>query len=316
MQEIPIFFTIDDNYASVLAVALKSMMMNADPLRHYRIIVIEQDLSDENKDKLEDMVHSPFTISFLPLRRHLQEITDRTENRLRLDIFTLTIFYRIFIPDMFHQYDKAIYLDSDLVVTGDISQLYDIDLDDNYIGACTNLAVPCSTTFSQYAEEVIGVDRRRYFNSGVMLMNLQLLRDKDLSGHFLGLMERWHFDCLAPDQDYLNAMLCGRIEFLDRRWDAMPINSGEYVENPRIVHYNFFEKPWHYSDVMYGDYFWKYAQKTPYYQELQEQLASYTDAQRQADQESHHRMHERAVAIMKTDRTFKKLHESGEKIRL
>ena len=43
-------------------------------------------------------------------------ITDRIENRLRSDYFTMTIYFRIFIPDMYPEYDKAIYIDSDIVV--------------------------------------------------------------------------------------------------------------------------------------------------------------------------------------------------------
>ncbi|MDE7050743.1 MAG: glycosyltransferase family 8 protein, partial [Lactobacillus sp.] len=50
--------------------------------------------------------------------------------------------------------------------------------------------------------------------------------------------------------------------------------------DPKIVHYNLFFKPWHFADVQYGQYFWDVAKKSPYYQELKDQLASFTDEDR------------------------------------
>ena len=61
--------------------------------------------------------------------KRLECITDKMGTRLRADFFTLTIFFRLFIPEMFKEYDKCIYLDSDIVVPGDISKLYNVDLE-------------------------------------------------------------------------------------------------------------------------------------------------------------------------------------------
>lgn len=58
----------------------------------------------------------------------VKSITNREENLLRCDFFTLTIYFRLFLAQMFPQYDKGIYLDSDIVVPGDISQLYQTPL--------------------------------------------------------------------------------------------------------------------------------------------------------------------------------------------
>src|SRR5699024_11874783 len=57
-----------------------------------------------------------------------------------------------------------------------------------------------------------------------------------------------------------------------KEWDAMPNESIPEIQDPKIVHYNLFFKPWHFADVQYGHYFWDVAKTTPYYDELKQQL--------------------------------------------
>jgi len=59
-------------------------------------------------------------------------------------------------------------------------------------------------------ENAIGVDRDKYVNSGIMVMNLKKLREVKLEEHFMHLLNTYHFNCIAPDQDYLNAMCKGQ----------------------------------------------------------------------------------------------------------
>ena len=60
----------------------------------------------------------------------------------------------------------------------------------------------------------------------------------------------------------------------------MPNEHMDEIKYPKIVHYNLFFKPWHFADVQYGKYFWDVAKKSPYYEELKAQLASFTDEDR------------------------------------
>jgi len=145
---------------------------------------------------------------------------------------------------MFPEYDKGIYIDSDIVVPGDISELYNIELGDNLIGACSDKSVVDVPELARYMEEAVGVSRYEYINSGVLLMNLKEMRKKEFSKKFLNLLNTYHFDCIAPDQDYLNAMCNGKILYLDEAWDAMPTEGKEPLDNPKLIHYNLFQKPW------------------------------------------------------------------------
>ena len=315
-REIPIFFTIDDGYAPFLAVALNSAIKNANPERKYRAIVLHQDLCETNIAKLQSLQTDNFKIELTPMKANFEALDDRMSNRLRCDYFTLTIYFRLFIPAMFPQYDKGIYIDSDVVLTDDIAKLFDIDIGDNYIGACNDLSIADIPPLVAYTENAVGVKAKEYINSGVLLMNLKKLRENDLEGHFLNLLSTYHFDSIAPDQDYLNAMCNGNIYYLDEAWDAMPNDAKPQLEKTYLIHYNLFSKPWCYDGVQYEKEFWEYAEDSGYIDEIKAYKAAYTDEKKKADSECLELLVKRGTEISENEITFKKLNQKGVKIRL
>lgn len=315
-KEIPIFFTIDDNYAPFLSVALNSAIKNSSTLNRYKAIVLHQDLSDENKRRLKALETEHFAVDFIPMQSGLESITDRMSNRLRCDYFTLTIYFRLFIATMFPQYDKGVYIDSDVVLTGDVAELYGIDIGDNLIGACADKSVVEVPELANYMENAVGVDRHEYINSGVLLMNLKKLREVRFDEHFLNLLNTYHFDCIAPDQDYLNAICNGKIHYLDEQWDAMPNDGQPPLERAKLIHYNLFAKPWCYDNIQYGDLFWHYAEDSGYYDEIRAYKDGYSDEQKASDSQCMGLLLSRGDSIPEQEVTFKKMAESGVKIRL
>lgn len=314
--EIPIFFTIDDSYAPYLGTALVSMKENASREYSYQIIIVEQDLSRENRKRLQAEEEPGFSLRFVRMNAMPGEITDREENRLRCDYFTLTIYYRLFIADMFPEYDKAIYIDSDVVIPGDISKLYQIDLGECLIGACPDDSIADVPELVSYTEKAVGMERGKYINSGVLLLNLKKMREAGLGSHFLRLIDRYHFDCIAPDQDYLNAMCSGKILYLDQKWDAMPAKGRQPVRDPQIIHFNLFEKPWCYSGVEYEDHFWHYAEKTAFYREIRTYKENYSEDQQRSDRGCLNLLIEKACTIPEAETTFRKMKERGARIEL
>ena len=250
------------------------------------------------------------------MKSGLESITDRMSNRLRCDYFTLTIYFRLFIPAMFPQYDKGIYIDSDVVLTDDIANLYDIDIGNNFIGACTDLSIADTPPLVAYTENAVGIPKGEYINSGVLLMNLKELRECDLEGHFLNLLNTYHFDSIAPDQDYLNAMCNGRIYYLDEAWDAMPNEAKPPLKNTSLIHYNLFSKPWCYDDIQYEEEFWKYAADSGYLDEIKAYKTAYTEDKKKADSNCLELLVRRGSEIPNNEVTFKKQYEKGVKIRL
>ena len=315
-REIPIFFTIDDSYAPFLAVALNSAIKNSDPQRNYKAVVLYQDLGADNISRLQALQTENFKIELMPIRANMEALDDRMSNRLRCDYFTLTIYFRLFIPSMFPQYDKGIYIDSDVVLTDDIAKLFDIDIGENYIGACNDLSIADIPPLVAYTEKAVGVNAKEYINSGVLLMNLKKMRDDDLEGHFLSLLNKYHFDSIAPDQDYLNAMCNGKIYYLEEKWDTMPNDAKPMLTETSLIHYNLFSKPWCYDGIQYEEQFWNCAQDCGFIDEIREFKASYTEDKKKADSECLELLVRRGMEIPENDITFKKMNEKGVRIRL
>lgn len=316
-REIPIFFTINDDYAPFLAVALNSAIKNCNKNRLYRAIVLHQGLNPTNTQKLKALETENFKIEITPMKANFESLDDRMSNRLRCDYFTLTIYFRLFIPAMFPQYDKGIYIDSDVVLTDDIAKLFDTDIGDNFIGACSDLSIADIPELVHYTEDAVGVKKHNdYINSGVLLMNLKKLREYGLEEHFLNLLNTYHFDSIAPDQDYLNAMCNGKIHYLDNAWDTMPNDAHPPLEKTYLIHYNLFSKPWCYDGVQYEQEFWQYAKDSGYFGEIKEYKANYTEDKQKADSECLQLLVKRGNEIPDTEITFKKLYEKGVKIRL
>lgn len=315
-NEIPIFFTIDDNYAPFLAVALNSAIKNSNPNRYYHAIILHQGLNEVNIIKLEALERNNFRIELVPMRDNFLALEDKMENRLRCDYFTLTIYFRLFIPNMFLEYDKGIYIDSDVVLNRDIADLFDIDIKDNYIGACHDLSIADCSDLVKYTEKAVGVNGWEYINSGVLLMNMKKMREDRFEEHFLDLLNKYHFDSIAPDQDYINAICNGKIHYLDPRWDAMPNDRREPFSDPYLVHYNLFNKPWCYSGVQYEDEFWKYALDSGYYHEIKKYKDNYPIEAIEKDKACMDLLIQRGLEIIQSEVTFKNLHEAGVRIRL
>lgn len=316
MKMIPVFFTIDNSYAPFLAVALHSAIRNASPHRQYKAFVLYQDVSEENRRRISALAKPNFEIEFIPMQSGMESITDRMSNRLRCDYFTLTIYFRLFIPTMFPELDKAIYIDSDVVIPGDLAELYDLDLGENYIAACPDHSIEDVEPLVRYTMEAVGMEKGDYINSGVLLMNLKALREKEFDKHFLKLLNTYHLDCIAPDQDYLNALCRGRILYLPACWDAMPNDHKPPLANAKIIHYNLFSKPWCYDGIQYGEEFWHYAEESGYLAEAKAYKAAYTQEQKESDAKCMELLVQRGAEIADSDITFRKLQENGVKVTL
>ncbi len=316
-EEVPLFFAVDDAYAPYLGVALRSVVANASSDRRYRAIVLHQSLSDLHVARLSALATDGFVIEFVRMKESFVDLTDRMSNRLRCDYFTLTIFYRLFIADMFPQYDKAIYLDSDIVVPGDVAELFDVPLGSNLFGCVEDTSILGLDALMAYTRDAVGVgEGQHYINSGVLLMDLAALRQERFASRFLTLLNTYHIDCIAPDQDYINGMCRDRITYLDVCWDAMPVVGTPELSHPKIIHYNLFSKPWLYDGIPYEGYFWQYAEGSAYEWDIVDAKARYSDAQRASDARCMELLAERSLRIINDEYTFKKLYDSGREVRL
>jgi lipopolysaccharide biosynthesis glycosyltransferase len=131
-----------------------------------------------------------------------------------------TIWYRIYLPELLPDVDRILYLDGDLLVVDSLAPLAEVDIAQHYVGAVTNVFEPWNEGYPAS----LGLDLtgpRSYFNSGVLLMNLELMRREAR----MEAVREWalaNSDKLPwGDQDALNAVLAERRVELHPRWNCM-----------------------------------------------------------------------------------------------
>ncbi len=299
-NDIPIFFSTDDNYIPYLDVALASLIENASKDYRYKIIVLNTGLEPENIAKVKKNERPGFEIEFVDISEQLEGIKSKLKNVYHFSIVT---YYRLFIASLFPQYDKVIYLDCDLVVTGDISELYNTELNDNILGACPEEYVQNTPEFRIYAEKALGVDPDTYVNAGVLVMNLAEFRKNKIEKKFIKLITKYDFDLLDPDQAYLNYLCRGKILVLPNGWNKEPFDI-ECEGKKNIVHYALYKKPWQYDDVTDGEYFWEYARRSPFYDVICERRKTFGEAEMAEKEAAATEILEHALKIVDSDETF------------
>ena len=122
---IPIFFATDDNYMPFLRVALQSITKNTSKNNKYEIYVLNTGLKEENIENLKKFDKENISVKSVNIEEKIKDFSNRLHTR---DYYSKSTYYRLFIPTMFPQYDKALYLDSDIVVLSDIANLYNINV--------------------------------------------------------------------------------------------------------------------------------------------------------------------------------------------
>lgn len=255
---IPIFFATDDNYVPFLIISLTSIKENASSNYIYNIHILHRGLSDSSIESLNLFNSEDFHIFYNDVKDSLDNLSSKLFVR---DYYSKATYYRIFIPSVFPQYDKALYLDCDIVVQGDVAELYNTELGDNYVGAVPDEAVSCVPEFIHYVENFLGIAREKYFNAGILVINLKALRETNFDKKFLGLIESYKF-IVAQDQDYLNVLCKDKVTYLPKTWNKQPLQDHNLTINDlNIIHYNLSFKPWKFDNVLYEESFWNYTEK-------------------------------------------------------
>ncbi|MCR5437301.1 MAG: glycosyltransferase family 8 protein [Treponema sp.] len=283
-KEIPIFFASDNNYAPYLAVALKSLFVNASPKYFYNIRILTSNICSEYKAKILNTMPENASIEFVSVSKELDKIKSKLQLR---DYYSMETYFRFFIPSMFPQYKKVLYLDSDIVVTGDISELYNTNITNYLVAAAPEQVMAHYDVFGNYVEQTLGVKVSKYFNAGILLINSDMFKAFDILGRFVKLLSRFKFR-VTQDEDYLNVLCKDRVRYLDISWNKMPFNEPDFNDNDiKLIHYNLGWKPWHYDDVLYQEFFWKYAAQTDFNEMLKKTLAEYGDEQKLNDKKAY-----------------------------
>lgn len=304
---IPIFFTFDDNYSKLMKIAVESMKEKANKNYTYNLHVLYTSLSEQNMKLIKQVEDENFKVYFTDLSSNLQFIFDQLVTR---DYYSEAIYFRLFIANLFPEYSKAIYLDSDIIVLSDISKLYSFDIGNNLLGAVKDESVQIVPEFIEYVEKFLGVNHEKYFNSGVLLMNLDEFRKFNFEQKFINLLKQFKF-IVAPDQDILNVLCKDKVFYLPTTWDKMPFPSNIPNSELDLIHYNLSFKPWHYEGILYEDYFYKYGEKANLSNWITNCKIEFDDEKKLNDKLGGERLIKLAGDLASKDDTFLNLVKTG-----
>lgn len=249
-QTINIALAADRNYAEQVITLIKSVCYHHQNVRFY---LIHQDYPDE---------------WFMALNQHLTNVGAEIIPVTVLDSFrfpsklqehiTQATFYRYIIPEI--PEDRVIYLDSDIVVDGNIEEMYFSDFNGKYVLAVEDMYI--SYTEHGYIEFP---DLKPYFNGGVLLINNQLWKENDLAEYLIQMTKQYP-NVMFGDQDILNFVLKDKWGILSHvynyqtgvihgfpRLEEENMSDEERIAKyqkqvneaePTIIHYTSKYKPW------------------------------------------------------------------------
>lgn len=302
--EVPVFFATDDNYAPFLAVTFKSILDNASKDFSYKFYVLTTNLSSNYEKRIKEFESEDVKIEFIFLKETIEKIKAKFHLR---DYYSIETYYRFFIANMFPQYDKVLYCDCDVIVLGDIAELYNHNIDNYLVGACPEEVMTEVKIFGDYVEQALDVDCEKYFNAGVMLMNLDGFRKENIEEKFFDMLQKYTFR-VTQDEDYLNVLCKGKVKLFHLGWNKTAFKNEKFNDRDlKLIHYKIHWKPWHYDGVLYENHFWDYAKQTSFYEEILDKKLSYTDEEKRRDAIAYERLKQMAIDDTKDPNNYKNL---------
>lgn len=282
-KTVPIVFSVNETYIYYCYLAIYSLIKHANTERKYDIRVLETDLSAGSKAMLEKLSCPNISIKCMNIKKLAAGADLRG-----ISFLSAETYYRLFIPLLMPEYDKVLYLDSDILICRDVANLYDIELN-GYVAAFVKDAE--TVWLESHAKELAGLDYKKCFNAGVFLLDCRKFEDEKIREKALELLhtdyERERRIYVYADQDLLQITLHGKVLFVDDRWnfqfqylwrkEVLYQKCRERYEktyqDPWIIHYAGDRKPWVYPEVEGASYFWQVAKSSPVFEKILVKMA-------------------------------------------
>ena len=214
-EKINIVFASDDNYAQHIAVVISSIM--AKTKAKICFFVIDDNISEEKLKKLEK------TAASFSAEINFVKVQDEKFNNVYLSgHVSKAAYFRLALPDILpDNINKVIYLDVDLIVLDDIQKMWQCDLQQLPLAAVEDYGIMASDRLCKQKQQVIGLPiGEKYFNSGVLLIDLQKWRQGNYTKKIIELINNNKFP--HHDQDVLNKIFIKKWKALDLRWNVIP----------------------------------------------------------------------------------------------
>lgn len=289
-NNIPVILMSSEYYIPYVGTFIESMKEHASPNYNYDVIILHKSINSILQSQLKRVVEGCNNISVRFFS--VNKVVDDSQFYVSSQYYAVEAYYRILTPWILKYYDKAIVMDSDLVLNGDLLELYLQEIDDKCFAAVKDIVYMgflngALSGALEYTKKEMGMMHPYdYVNTGVMLMNLKRIRERYTITDLIEFFQKNHFH--IQEQDGLNAFFEGEIKFLDLKWNYyVEVNPGihhtinfwapkqdkdvynamdPYGDNkPYIIHYASQPKPWSDPNVKYSEFWWSYAAKTEFY---------------------------------------------------
>ncbi|MDG6369689.1 glycosyltransferase family 8 protein [Glaesserella parasuis] len=243
-----IVFCCDEKYSPYLAVNILSI------LNHHKIMmnfyVLDLGISSESKECIINIVDNHRgSIEFIPINED-----DFSEFPQTISHISKTTYARLKIADYVKNVDKVIYLDIDLLIAGSIIDLWNINLDKYHIAACFDSFVEYG--LDNYKAKIGFNESNSYFNAGVLLIDLNKLKNFDLYTKAIVCIKEYPY-IEFQDQDILNIIFKNKVKIINTKYNFQPylryriLKKQQLSDQERpnfpisIFHYCGEDKPWH-----------------------------------------------------------------------
>lgn len=295
-DEIPIVFAVSNNYFKYVIVTAASIYKNSNAKNRLHLYLLYKSNKKNDlllKRTLLELENIGFSkIDFIDVTNYLNKIKEKDLYiQIHVDVST---YFRFFIPFIFKNFNKILYLDCDLIVEKPIENLYNISLNNKMIGAVRDIReiiagklelMVSGINWKTYVTKCLKLDSYfKYFQAGVLLINPSLMYKNNIFEKLMLELKRIKTPILS-DQDILNAVFCNNIEYLPQEWNVewqIPFEFKDYekiipseldiyqkvLDNPAILHYASSIKPWDYPSKQNSWRWWKYARDTYFYEEF------------------------------------------------
>ena len=275
MNIVPIAFAFDNNLVMPACVCISSLMMNAKEDTFYDIFILHSASECLNKADL-DRIPQYYKNCNIQYR----EVGNEFDGAFEIRGITTPTYYRLLIPELIPEYEKIIYADVDIIFRMDLSEIYSIDLNGNYIAATRDLGLNCSENGIKYIKSMHDLHIGDYIQCGFIILNSKAINEGKQVEMFKLIAKR---NLKYQDQDTLNISCYGKIYYLSleynmtdysflyaikdkerilNHFDKSTINNAIRYGN---LHFNG-PKPWKKYCVNF-DIWWEYYRKCPFYDE-------------------------------------------------
>ncbi|MFI3300975.1 MAG: glycosyltransferase family 8 protein [Candidatus Gastranaerophilales bacterium] len=255
-----------------------SLLNNSKNNLSYNFYIIEQDISVADKKRVESVLKEKCKIEYIKVSN---EVIDRFFNIKVSSHVTNLTYSKVILPDIFPKLDKILFLDSDMIVLNDIEELWNIEFGNSLICAAEDVGA------SYIAKRLWGgTSSKRYYNTGVMLIDLKGMRDFDYKNKINTITQEQSDKYLIGEQDIISDVFNEKISPINIKWNmyhkyhpnfANFIAAGIKDEiicackKPSIVHFVGPDKPWHVNSTHeYKNEYMKYYKQTPFYNPVNE----------------------------------------------